>query len=100
MYVILTSKVGQFRTEIVDGLRPLVAYDYLFYGTKKATFVIAELLKDARIRVIDEAWSPPIANDIPAKLFEKFETPERAFDELRHLTTFGHMDTALRKLPS
>ena len=33
MYVILTSKPGQFSTEIVDGLRPLEAYDYLFYGT-------------------------------------------------------------------
>ena len=28
MYVILTSKPGQFRTETVDGLRPLEAYDY------------------------------------------------------------------------
>ena len=35
MYVILTSKPGLFRTEIVDGLRPLQAYDYLFYGTGK-----------------------------------------------------------------
>jgi len=39
MYVILTSKDGLFRTEIIDGLRPLASYDYLFYGTKKATFV-------------------------------------------------------------
>jgi hypothetical protein len=98
MYVILTSKVGQFRTEIVGGLKPLASYDYLFYGTKKATFVIAELLEDTKVRVIDEAWSPPIVNEVPSKFLEKFETPERAFDELRHLTSFGHMDTALRKL--
>jgi len=98
MYVILTSKIGQFRTEIVDGLRPLASYDYLFYGVKKATFVIAELLKDTKVRVIDEAWSPPIINEVPCKFLEKFETPERAFTEIQHLTTFGHMDTALRKL--
>ena len=30
MYVILTSKPGKFRTEIIDGLRTLEVYDYLF----------------------------------------------------------------------
>jgi hypothetical protein len=97
MYVILTSKDGLFRTEIIDSLRPLATYDYLFYGTKKATFVIAELLKDTKIRVIDEAWSPEIVNEVPSKFLEKFETPERALGELQHLTTFGHMQTELRK---
>jgi hypothetical protein len=43
MYVILTSKPGQFRTEVARGLRPLEAYDYLFYGQTRAHFVIAEL---------------------------------------------------------
>lgn len=99
MYVILTSKPGQFRTEIVDGLRPLQAYDYLFYGQKKAHFVIAELVDEAiKVKVIDEGWSPPIVNDVPSKFLEKFETPERALHELEHLTTFGSMDTSLRKL--
>ena len=37
MYVILTTKPGKFRTEIVDGLRPLEAYDYVFYGEKRRT---------------------------------------------------------------
>ena len=55
MYVILTSKPGQFSTEIVDGLRPLEAYDYLFYGQTKAHFVIAELLEErTKIRVIED----------------------------------------------
>lgn len=98
MYVILTSKPGQFRTEIIDGLRPLESYDYLFYGIKKATFVIAELVKDTYVRVIDEAWSPPIVNNVPSKFLEKFETPALALSELEHLTTFGTMDTSLRKL--
>lgn len=98
MYVILTSKPGLFRTEVVDGLRPLEAYDYLFYGVKKATFVIAELLKDTKVRVVDEAWSPPIVNNVPSKFLEKFETRELAFSELQHLTTFGTMDTVLRKV--
>jgi len=95
MYVILTSKPGQFRTEIAGGVRPLEAYDYLFYGRTKAHFVIAELIEDTKIRVVEEGSA--IVNDVPAKFFEKFETVEHALNELRHLTTFGHMDTALRK---
>ena len=95
MYVILTSKPGQFRTELVDGLRPLEAYDYLFYGHKKAYFVIAELLKDTKIRVIEE--ESEIVNDVPSKLLEKFDSPEQALTELNHLTSFGTMETALRK---
>lgn len=98
MYVILTSKPGQFRTEVVDGLHPMEAYDYLFYGQTKAHFVIAELQKEStRIRVVED--DSDIINDVPSKFLEKFETTERALNELKHLTTFGHMDTALRKTP-
>lgn len=97
MYVILTSKPGQFRTEITDGVRPLESYDYLFYGDKKAHFVIAELLGDTKIRIIDETWSQPVVNDIPSKLLEKFLTPEDAFAELRSLTSFGNMTATLEK---
>jgi hypothetical protein len=96
MYVILTSKPGQFRTEAVRGLRPLEAYDYVFYGQTKAHFVIAELLEDStKVRVIEDDTS--IVNDVPSKFLEKFETTEQALKELRHLTSFGHMDTKLRK---
>jgi hypothetical protein len=96
MYVILTSKPGQFWTEITDGLKPFAAYDYLFYGQKKAHFVIAELVGDnTRIRVVEEGSG--IINDVPSKFLEKFETSDAAFEELEHLTTFGHMETALRE---
>ena len=96
MYVILTSKPGQFRPEVVKGLRPLEAYDYLFYGHTKAHFVIAELLEErTKIRVIEDDTA--IVNDVPTKFLEKFETTEQALKELQHLTTFGHMDTELRK---
>jgi hypothetical protein len=96
MYVILTSKPGQFRTETVRGLRPLEAYDYLFYGHTKAHFVIAELLEErTKIRVVEDDTA--IVNDVPVKFLEKFETTEQALKELQHLTTFGHMDTELRK---
>lgn len=96
MYIILTSKPGQFKTEILNGLKPLEAYDYYFYGCKKAHFVIAELLDErTKIRVVEDETA--IINDVPSKFLEKFESVEGAFNELKHLTTFGHMDTALRK---
>jgi hypothetical protein len=96
VYVILTSKPGSFRTELVDGLRPVETYDYLFYGHKKAEFVIAELAGDVRVRVIDEA-EPPLLNEIPSKFLEKFDSVEAAMRELRHLTAFGGMNTVLQK---
>ncbi len=99
MYVILTSKPGQFRTEISEGLKPCDAYDYMFYGVKKAHFVIAELVRDdTRIRVVEDGSG--IVNNVPCKFLEKFESRERAFEELEHLTTFGHMETSLRKAPT
>ncbi len=95
-YVILTSKPGVFRTELVDGLRPVETYDYVFCGRKRAEFTIAELSGDVRLRVIDEA-EPPLLNLVPSKFLEKFPSVERAYAELRHLTAFGGMDAVLRK---
>jgi hypothetical protein len=96
MYVILTSKPGRFRTELVEGLRPVETYDYLFCGRKRAEFIIAELEGDVRLRVIDEA-EPPVVNEVPSKFLEKFDTVADALRELRHLTAFGSMDAVLCK---
>ena len=76
MYVILTSKPGQFRTETIGGLRPLEAYDYLFYGHAKARFVIAELLEErTKIRVIEDGTA--IVNDVPSKFLSWLSMAER-----------------------
>lgn len=98
MYVILTSKPGQFRTELVPGLDPVEAYDYLFYGKRKAQFVIAALRQETKVRVIDEAF-PPVLNMVPSKFLEKFDSVEAARRELSHLTTFGSMQVALEPVP-
>lgn len=98
MYVILTSKPGQFRTELVPGLNPVEAYDYLFYGKKKAQFVIAEIAGETKVRVIDEIF-PPVLNLVPSKFLEKFDTVTAARRELEHLTTFGHMQAELHPIP-
>jgi hypothetical protein len=98
MYVILTSKPGQFRTELVDGLQACESYDYLFYGQKKARFVIAQLDRPVAVRVIDET-PPVVVNNVPSKFLESFDTIEAARHELEHLVSFGHMDTRLESVP-
>lgn len=97
MFVILTSKPGQYRTEVTDGLTLREAYDYVFYGHRKAQFVIAELQGEPTIRVVDEV-PPAVVNEVPCKFLEKFETLEAARAQLRVLTTFGRMDAKLERI--
>jgi hypothetical protein len=94
MYVILTSKVGQFRTDPNDLMTPLEAYDYLFFGKKKAQFVIAELLKDGKVKVTEEGEGATI-NYVPTKFLPHFHTIEQARKELKNLVRFGDLDTTL-----
>lgn len=103
MYVILTSKPGQFRTEAVPGVEPLETWEYLFYGRPTATFVIAELVETAtklKVRVIDETGGPdaePVINHVPTKFLERFDTLDAAHAALKQLAHFGSMDLSLRK---
>ncbi len=98
MYVILTSKPGQFRTEPVPGVTPVEAYDYIFYGKPKARFVIAELAAETKLRVIDEA-PPAVTNLVPSKFLEHFDSIEAARRELHHLVSFGSMKITLAPVP-
>lgn len=94
MFVILTSKPGQYRTEIGPGLRLVEAWDYLFYGRVRAHFVIAELQGEPRVRVIDEV-EPPVVNEVPSKFLEKYVDLDAARRSLQSLSRFGGMDIAL-----
>lgn len=94
--MILTSKPGQFRTEIGEDMQPVEAYDYLFCGRKRAHFVIASLTRDVKIAIVDES-SPPVVNQVPSKFLTKYQTVEAARDELKSLTQFGGMDISLVK---
>jgi hypothetical protein len=96
MYVILTSKPGQFRTEIGEDLQPVEEYDYLFCGRKRAHFVIASLTREVKITIVDES-SPPVVNHVPSKFLAKFQTVEAAREELKSLTQFCGMDISLVK---
>ncbi len=97
MYVVLTTKPGEFWTEIRDGLKAVESYDYIFYGRKRANFTIAELSDSTKIRIVEDE-PPQIVNDVPSKLFEKFETLDEARSELQTLTTYGSMDIKLRRV--
>lgn len=97
MYVVLTTKPGEFRTEITKGLNPIESYDYIFYGRKRANFTIAELGDPIKIRIVEDE-EPHSINDVPSKLFEKFDTLDEARAELHTLTHYGTMDIKLRKV--
>lgn len=96
-FVILTDKDGVFRTEADESLRPIEAYDYLFYGQHRARFTLAEVVKETKVRIIETDGASPV-NLVPSKLLEHFDTVEEARRELASLTSYGRMDTALRKV--
>ena len=97
MYTILTSKPGEYETELVDGLAQVESYDYYFYGHRKAVYTIAEIkADDIRVNVIS-ADDPNIINRVPIKFFETFNDLDGARSELKQLITFGTLDTRLEK---
>jgi len=98
MYVILTSKPGQFRSELTEGLHAVESYDYAFCGRKRAHFVIAELGCPTRVRIVDET-PPRVVNLVPTKFLEKFNTIEAARRELQALATSGGAQATLTRVP-
>ena len=94
MYVILTSKPGEYRTDLVAGLTALEVYDYLFCGRKRAEFVIAELEREVQIRIVEEGGAP-LVNEVPTKFVPRFATLEQARAELRQLAGNGALVATL-----
>lgn len=94
MYVILTSKLGQYRSEAGPGLVPVEAWDYLFAGKLRARFVIARLEAATRITLIEDE-PPHVVNSLPSKFLPRFESVQAARDELAQLTRFAGVDTRL-----
>jgi hypothetical protein len=98
VYAILTSKPGQFRTELGDGMRTIESYDYIFCGRKRAHFVIVELSADVKVKIVDESApreSSPAVNLVPSKFLPKFGSLEAARRELEQLASLGKLDIAL-----
>jgi hypothetical protein len=97
VFVILTSKPGEFRTEIGAELRPVESYDYSFCGRMRAHFVIAEITAPTKVRIVDET-PPLVVNLVPTKFLEKFATVERARHELESLASSGGTDFVLARV--
>ncbi|ABE31139.1 hypothetical protein DR64_3985 [Paraburkholderia xenovorans LB400] len=93
-YVILTSKPGQYRTEAAGKLTPAEAWDYVYCGRHLATFVIATLYGEARIRVVDESGDAAV-NDMPVRFLEKFPDRDAAFKALQILVGTRNSDAQL-----
>jgi hypothetical protein len=94
MYVILTSKPGQFRTEPDPALQPIESYDYMFCGRKRAHFVIASLESAIKVTIVEEGENPA-TNLVPSKFLPSFDSLERARAELKQLASFGSMQASL-----
>ena len=96
MFVILSSKPGQFHTEPGPGpgLEPLEAWDYRFAGKLRARFVIAKLLNETRITITEDE-PPHVVNKVPTKFLPRFATLQAARDELAQLTRHRGADTTL-----
>ena len=78
MYIILTSKLGEYDARPGQGISPVEAYEYFFYGKKKADFTIAEVDGDQGRVSIVEAGEGGTTNSVPLKFFERFDTVEAA----------------------
>ena len=91
MYVILTSKLGIFRTEIGAGLKPVEAWNYSLFGKLRSRFVIAEIEGAPRITLIEEE-QPQVVNHVPSKFLQKYDTVAAARRELQTLVRFRDSD--------
>lgn len=97
-YVILTHKDGQFHTEFDAALEAVEQHDYLFCGKRRARFVIARLLRPARVALVETA-PPHLRNLVPSKFLPHFDSLDHARAELRQLVAFGTLDTQLVAVP-
>lgn len=119
MYAILTSKPGQFRTEMGEGMQAVETWDYSLAGRKRAEFVIASFTAGLRtkVKVSDEAAATGVTavasaaavgavapvstattvNWVPSKFLETFDTLDEARTALHKLAHFGSIDIALVK---
>ncbi len=77
-------------------MEPVERWDYLFYGRKRASFLIARLPAEGRVRVIDEA-DVEVVNLVPTKFLEKFDSLDAARASLQALAKFGAMDIRLER---
>ncbi|QJQ95192.1 MULTISPECIES: ferredoxin [Halomonadaceae] len=98
MFIILTSKLDEYDARPGQGVSPIEAYEYFFYGKKKADFTIAQVDGlQGRVSIV-ETGEGGATNSVPLKFFERFDTLEAARNELKQLVSFGSIDARLKKV--
>ena len=97
-FVLIGSRPGRYRTEPVEGLVPEESWDYLLCGRHRASYLIAELQAEGRVRIVDEDGSGTI-NVVSTRFLETFDSIEAARASLRSLARFGGLDIRLERRP-
>ncbi|VVE37931.1 ferredoxin [Pandoraea horticolens] len=96
MYIVLTSRPGEYRSEPTPGITPVETHDY-YYGTRHvAAFVVAKLDAQARVRIVEEV-APQGVNLVPTKFYEKFESVSEAVASLEALVGHEHAQARLSR---
>lgn len=98
MFVILTSKPGQYRSEPGPGMAARELYDYILCDRLRARFLLAELPGPSRVRIVEEAEGGAV-NDVPTKFLPTFTTLDAAREALKQLTLYGELGSRLVQQP-
>ena len=95
MYIIVTDKPGEYRSEPGDGITAVEAWNYVFYGRIRATYTVCEVRdRQARVAVID-ADDETRVNPVPVKFFGSFADIPAARAEIESLVCFGSLDARI-----
>jgi len=94
MHVILTSKPGQYRTELNEDIELIETWHYHFYGRLRARFDIGRLRKETRVRIVAEDDTGTV-NIVPSKFLERFDDYASAKRELEQLCSHGGAEAQL-----
>jgi hypothetical protein len=93
-FVVLTDRPGTFHTRGGSDTRAVECWNYAFCGRIRAHFVIAALLRETRIEVVDETL-PVTVSRIPSRHLKKYASVEDARRDLAHLARPGNPDVSL-----
>ena len=96
MFITLTSKPGQFHSEICGRATLIETYDYFFYKDLKAKFFIYQIDSEVKIKISDET-PPRVTNHISSKFLQQFTSIDEARAELNTLAPANNSNVQLIK---
>jgi hypothetical protein len=94
VYVIITSRPGEYRTEPGEHMDRVEQWDYTLEGRLRAQFAIARLDRETRVRIIEETAGGTV-NLVSTRFLEKHASIEAARTALAELARFGTLDATL-----